>query len=79
MFRVVSPPIIRSTNNFIYNICYRSTVVATCRYPGGVETYANQSQLLHVNESSNNGWLLPDAVDTVICARDDDGETTRNM
>ena len=32
MFRVVSPPVIRSTNNCIYSICYWSTVVATCRY-----------------------------------------------
>ena len=29
MFRVVSPPIIRSTNNCIYSIRYQSTVVAT--------------------------------------------------
>jgi len=28
MFRVVSPPIIRSTNNCIYSIWYWSTVVA---------------------------------------------------
>jgi len=32
MFRVVSPPIIRSTNIFIYSIWYKSTVAATCRY-----------------------------------------------
>jgi len=38
MFRVVSPPIIRSRNNCIYSIWYWSTVVATCRYRGGVET-----------------------------------------
>jgi len=37
-FRVVSPPIIRSTNNCIYSIRYWSTVVATGRYLGGVET-----------------------------------------
>jgi len=37
MFRVVSPAIIRSTNNCIYSVCYQSTVVATCRYHGGVE------------------------------------------
>ena len=36
MFRVVSPPIIRSTNNCIYTIWYWSTVVATGRYRGGV-------------------------------------------
>jgi len=32
MFRVVSAPIIRSTNNCIYSIWYWSTVAATCRY-----------------------------------------------
>jgi len=36
MFRVVSPPIIRSTNNCIYSIWYWSTVVATGRYRGGL-------------------------------------------
>jgi len=41
MFRVVSPPIIRSTNNCIYS----------------------------------NGCLVPDAVDTVICAPDDGWRT----
>ena len=45
MFRVVFPPINRSTNNCIYSIWYWSTVIATCRYRGGVE-----SQLLHVSE-----------------------------
>ena len=35
MFRVVSPPSIRSTNNCIYSIWYWSTVVATFRYRGG--------------------------------------------
>jgi len=38
MFQVVSPPIIRSTNNCIYSIWYWSNVVATGRYRGGVET-----------------------------------------
>jgi len=38
MFRVVSPPIIRSTNNCIYSIWYWSAVVATGRYRGGDET-----------------------------------------
>ena len=32
MFRVVSLPIIRNTNNCIYSIWYWSTVTATCRY-----------------------------------------------
>jgi len=37
MFRVVSPPIIWSTNNCIYSIWYYSTVAASCRYRAGVE------------------------------------------
>ena len=41
MFRVVSPPIISSTNNCIYIIWYWSAVVATGRYRG------LQSHLLH--------------------------------
>ena len=32
MFRVASPPIVRSTNNCIYSIWYYSSAVATCRY-----------------------------------------------
>jgi hypothetical protein len=50
MFRVVSPHIIRSTNNCIYSIWYWSTVVATCHYCGGVE---NMSRLLH-NSNTNS-------------------------
>ena len=38
VFRVVSAPIIRSTNNCTYSIWYWSTVVASCRCRGGVET-----------------------------------------
>jgi len=38
MFRVVSPHITRNTNNCIYSIWYWSTVVATGRYGGRVET-----------------------------------------
>jgi len=38
IFRVFSPHIIRSTNNCICSIWYWSTVVATGRYLGGVET-----------------------------------------
>jgi len=47
MFRVVSLPIISSTNNCIYSIWYWSTVVATGRYCGRVETAEVESQLLH--------------------------------
>ena len=36
MFRVVSPPIIRSTHNCIYSIWYLLTVTATWLYCGGV-------------------------------------------
>ena len=39
IFRVVSPPIIRSTNNCTYTIWYQSTAAATCRWL--------QFQLLH--------------------------------
>ena len=36
MFRVVSPPIIRSTHKCIYSIWYLLTVIATCLYCGRV-------------------------------------------
>ena len=36
MFRVASPPLIRSTHNFIYSIWYLLTVTATCLYCGRV-------------------------------------------
>jgi len=53
MFRVVSPPIIRSTNNCIYSIWYWSTVVATCCYCGGVENVAIVEELrLSLNSST---------------------------
>ena len=51
MFRVVSPPIIRSTNNCIYSILYWSTVVVTCRYRGGVETDLRVLRAAHANQS----------------------------
>ena len=41
IFRVVSPTIIRSTNNCFYSIWYWSTVAATCRYGGEVENKSN--------------------------------------
>jgi hypothetical protein len=34
MFQVVSPPIIRSTHNFIYSIWYLLTITAACLYCG---------------------------------------------
>jgi len=43
-----------------------STVVATCSYRG-VETLNSPT----VATGSNNGWLVPNAVDTVTCATDD--------
>ena len=58
MFRVVSPPIISSTNKSICSIWYWSIVVAAGRHCGGASL-------------SNNGWLVPDAVDIVICVPDD--------
>ena len=39
MFRVVSSPIIRSTNNCICSIWHQSTVVATSSYRGGVQNH----------------------------------------
>ena len=38
MFRVVPSPITRSANNCIYSIWYCHTVIAICRYRGGVGT-----------------------------------------
>jgi len=38
MFRVGSPPIIRSTNNYVYSIWHWSTIAANCRDRGGAET-----------------------------------------
>jgi len=52
IFRVVSRPIIRSKNNCIYSIWYWSTVVATCRYRGGVET---DLRTFVYTQISNNG------------------------
>ena len=68
MFRVVSPPILRSTNNCIYSIWYLPTVAATCRYRVETVQY-NQISLnsSRIATGSNNGGLVPDAVDTVIC------------
>ena len=59
MFRVVSPPIISSTNNCIYSIWYWSTVVAICRYCGGVETYCCYMSL---SWGSSDLLLLPVAL-----------------
>ena len=53
MFRVVSPPIIRSTNNCIYSVWYLLTVIATCLYCvrvgfGTIPTpHSGQLQLSH--------------------------------
>ena len=52
MFRVVSRPIITSTNNSIYSIWYYSTVVANCRFHGEVETCLNSPTIA---TGSNNG------------------------
>ena len=65
MFRVVSPPIISSTNNCIYSIWYRSTVVVTCRYLGGVDTLnsatrttGNKNNNKNKNNNNNNNNCL---------------------
>ena len=74
IFRMVSPPINRSTNNCICSIWYQSTVADTCRYCGGFEIDVIVEELsLSLNssttaKSSSNVWVVPDAVDTVICA-----------
>ena len=57
MFRVVSPPIIRSTHNCIYSIWYLST-----RY-----CYLPLSRQVAVAV-----WQVTDAVNTVVCAPDDE-------
>jgi len=56
MFRVVPPPIIRSTYNCIYSILYLSH-----RY----------CYLLLPRQVAVTVWQIPDAVDTVVCAPDD--------
>jgi len=46
---------------------------ATCRYHGGGETNLRVPRLNSptIATDSNNGWPVPDAVDTVICVPDD--------
>jgi len=56
VFRVVPPPIIRSTNNYIYSIWYLSH-----RY----------CYLPLLRQVAVTVWQIPDAVDTVVCAPDD--------
>jgi len=73
MFRVVSPPIIRSTNDCIYSIWYWSTVIATCRYR--VQTV----QYTQISLNSSTQRPVPDAVDISFVLLMVGGETTRNM
>ena len=54
MFRLVSPPIIRTTNNCIWTQHTQISLISPTTATG-----------------SNNVWLVPDAVDRVICAPDD--------
>ena len=66
-FRVVSPPIIRSTYNFIYSIWHLSN--RNC--------YLSLSWRSWNCKQANSGivaftvWQVPDVVDTVVCAPDD--------
>jgi len=62
ILRVVSPPIIRSTNNCIYSTWYWSTVVATGRYRGGVETAVSSPPDCSLNSSRLQSQLLQTAV-----------------
>ena len=59
MFRVVSSPIIRSTYNCIYSICYLLTISAVCLYCG------------RVGAGLSVVWELYRSLNTVICAPDD--------
>jgi hypothetical protein len=56
LFRVVSPPIIRSANNCIYNIWYLSDCY--CYLP-------------LYRQAAVTVWQIPDAADTVVCTPDD--------
>ena len=52
MFRVVSPPIIRSTRNCIYSIWHLLTVTATCLYCGRDDGWRYNPE--HVEQFSRN-------------------------
>ena len=65
MFRVVSPPIIRSTQLSTPS-CTCQTVTATCRCRGGVGGVSSS-----ISSTIAAGKQVPDTVDTVVCAFDD--------
>jgi len=68
MFRVVTPPIIRSTYNCNHSTWHGQTVSATIRCGGEVGTSSNLSTTA---DSSRDGLTVPGAVFTVISAPDD--------
>ena len=70
MFRVISPPIIRNTTVSTASGTSRPLLLTVVI----VEELRLQSQLLNfstITTFSNNGWLVPEAVDTVVCVPDD--------
>jgi hypothetical protein len=86
MFRVVLPPIIRSAYNCIYSIWYLShrycylpqswkswnrfeCAVGGIRYLQHAQTCSNSST---IGQIAVTVWQIPDAVDTVVCAPDDE-------
>jgi hypothetical protein len=86
MFRVVLPPIIRSAYNCIYSNWYLShrycylppswkswnkfeCAVGGVRHPQHTQTSSNSSTIAPITVTV---WQIPDSVDTVVCAFDDE-------
>jgi hypothetical protein len=69
VFRALPPPIIRSTYNWIYSICYLSTVLLSAAIVEELERSSNSSTIAALQIITV--LQIPDAVDTVVCAPDD--------